>query len=125
MESRIVIAGTAPIRRLLAAAGFAVVAQPATAHDAVAAVDREHPDVCLLDADLPGGALVAAAAITSPVGPPAVVVIGAGGEPEARAAALAGADAYVPRDADDRLVDTIAALLRWRRNPRCKGESDA
>jgi DNA-binding NarL/FixJ family response regulator len=125
VEKRIVIAGTASNRRLLAAAGFAVVAQPATAREAVAAVEREQPDVCLLDADLPGGALVAAAAIASPVGPPAVVVIGAGGEREARAAALAGADAYVPRYADDRLLDTIAALLRRRRNPRSKGASDA
>lgn len=118
MQRRVVIAGAGPIRRALAAAGFAVVADPLDAQDAVAAVARERPDVCLLDADLPGGALVAAAAIAAPAVPPAVVVVGDGSEPQARAAALAGADAYVRRDAADRLVDTVAALLRRRTDRR-------
>jgi DNA-binding NarL/FixJ family response regulator len=119
MQRRIVIAaragsvGTA-LRRALAAAGFAVLTDCEDAGHAVAAVARDRPDVCVLDAGLPGGALVAAAAIATPPVPPDVIVVGDGGDPEARAAELVGAAAYVARDAHERLIDTVAALLRRR-----------
>lgn len=104
------------VRRSLAAAGFSVLADCSDARSAVAAVRRERPDLCVLDAGLPGGALVAAAAIAIPARPPAIVVVGEGGDPESRAAELAGASAYVRSGSDDGLVDTVAALLRRRTN---------
>jgi DNA-binding NarL/FixJ family response regulator len=121
MQRRIVIAARAgvvshAVRRALAAAGFAVVADSEDAATLVATVARERPDLCVLDAALPGGGLVAAAAIASPGVPPDVIVLGGGGTPEARAAEIAGASAYLGHGEDDRLVDTVAALLRRRTN---------
>jgi DNA-binding NarL/FixJ family response regulator len=122
MQRRILIAARAggigaALRRALGAAGFSVLEDYEDAGAAVAAVARERPDVCVLDTGLPGGALVAAAAIATPASPPAIVVLGDGGATEARAAELAGASAYVRRGSDDGLIDTVAALLR-RRNTR-------
>lgn len=122
MQRRIVIAArsgvvSTAVRRALAAAGIAV-ADSEDAGAVVAMVARERPDVCVLDAALPGGALVATAAIALPGAPPDVVVLGDGGTPEARAAELAGAAAYVGRGDGDRLVDTVAALLRRRKDKR-------
>lgn len=121
MQRRIVIGArsgvvSSTVRRALAAAGIAVVADSEDAGTAVAAVARERPDLCVLDAALPGGALVATAAIAAPLSPPDVVVLGDGGRPEARAAELAGASAYVGRSDGERLVDTVAALLRRRKD---------
>lgn len=123
MASRVLIAAragtiSAAVRRELTAAGLAIVADSRDARAAVDAVAREHPDVCLLDAGLPGGALVAAAAIAAPASPPAVVVLGDGGVTEERAAELAGAAAYVRNGADDRLVDTVVAAARRRTGRR-------
>jgi DNA-binding NarL/FixJ family response regulator len=124
MRTRVVIAGGgAPIRaaigRALAAAGFLVTAECGDARSAVAAVARERPDVCIIDADLPGGALVAAAAIASPSIPPPVLVLDADGtDTTSRAAELAGATASLRGSLDDdRLADAVADVLRAETDP--------
>ena len=115
-----VAAGRSALRRTLdaalTAAGFQVTAQCATAQAAVEAVARDRPDVCIVDAELPGGALVAAAAIALPQTPPAVLVVGAGGTKAAlRAAELAGASGYLHGQLDDdRLAETVNALAKRR-----------
>ena len=105
------------LRRTLTAAGFLVTAECSTAQQAVDAVARERPDICIVDADLPGGALVAAAAIALPAPPPAVLVIDPDGTDAAlRAAEIAGASGYVRGELDDdRLTDAVSALSLTRK----------
>jgi DNA-binding NarL/FixJ family response regulator len=122
MTTRVVIAAgrgalRLGLRRALTAAGFLVAAECSDAHEAVDAVARERPDICIVDADLPGGALIAAAAIALPAPPPAVLVIDPDGTDAAlRAAEIAGASGYVrgPLD-DDRLTDAVSALSLTRK----------
>jgi DNA-binding NarL/FixJ family response regulator len=124
VKTRVVVAaGRSALRATLVAglnaAGFRVAAECASAQAVVEAVARERPDVCVLDAELPGGALVAAAAIASPPSPPAVIVVDPNGTTAAeRAAELAGASEYLPGDPDeDRLADAVNALAEQRRRP--------
>ena len=120
MNARIVVAvGRGSLRATLdaalAQAGFQVTSRCATARDAVEAVARDRPDVCIIDADLPGGALLAAAAIASPPAPPAVLVIDPGaGDAAPRAAELAGASGFLRDIDDDRLADLVKALAQRR-----------
>ncbi len=104
----------------LEAAGFLVAAECNDAGSAVAAVARERPDVCVIDADLPGGALVAAAAISTPSAPPPVLVLDADGtDGTSRAAELAGATASLRGRLDeDRLADAVAEVLRAEHDQR-------
>jgi DNA-binding NarL/FixJ family response regulator len=118
MTTRVVIAagrGTLRLglRKALTAAGFAVTSECDTAQQAVEAVARDRPDICVVDSALPGGALVAAAAIALPSHPPAVLVIDPQGTDAAlRAAELAGASGYLRGTPDeDRIADAIADLL--------------
>ncbi len=119
MQTRVVIAASGSgvlttIRRALAAAGFVVAAEAVDARSAFAAVVRERPDAVVFDSGLPGGALVAAAAIASPGDPPPVLVLDEGGtDPRFRAAELAGASGYLRGRLDgDRLADAVVDLLR-------------
>lgn len=100
------------LRRALAAAGFHIAAESADAREAVDAAARERPDVCVVDADLPGGALLAAAAISQPGPPSSVLVVDAGGtDAEVRAAELAGASGYFRGELDqDKLADAVNDL---------------
>jgi AmiR/NasT family two-component response regulator len=98
----------------LAEAGFQVTSRCASARAAVEAVARDRPDVCIIDADLPGGALLAAAAIASPPAPPAVLVIDPSAGAAPRAAELMGASAVVHAIDDDRLADLVNALAERR-----------
>ena len=118
MTTRVVIAagrGTLRLglRKALTAAGFDVTSECNTAQQAVEAVARDRPDICVVDSALPGGALVAAAAIALPSPPPAVLVIDPQGTDAAvRAAELAGASGYLRGNPDeDRIADAIADLL--------------
>jgi DNA-binding NarL/FixJ family response regulator len=117
----VIAAGPSTLRaaldRALTAAGFEITAHCATAHDAVQAVRRDRPDVCIVDSTLPGGALVAAAAIAIPPSPPAVLVIDPDGDAIAlRAAELAGASGYLGGELDaNRLTDAVAALSEERK----------
>jgi two-component system, NarL family, response regulator DesR len=100
------------LRRALSAAGIHVAAESSDVKDTVNTVARERPDVCVVDADLPGGALVAAAAITRPGPPPSVIVVDTDGSDAAvRAAELAGASGYLRGELDeDALADAVNKL---------------
>ena len=104
-EIRVVIASGEAIRPILRdavrRAGMQLAADCQDAAQLLAAVAREHPDLCLLDGELRGGGLAATAAIASPRRAPKVLVIGGRGSPaEVRAARLAGATDAVPADVD-------------------------
>jgi DNA-binding NarL/FixJ family response regulator len=115
---RVVIAARAVLRQTMhqavTAAGMHVAATCGNTAELIAAVSREHPDVCVLDRELRGGGLAATAAITSPRRAPKVLVIGGrGSAAELRAIRLAGATASVPGDVDAAgLTAAIAALTR-------------
>lgn len=55
----------AGVRMALERGGLEVVAETANAEDAVRAASRLHPDVCLLDIEMPGGGIRAAADISA------------------------------------------------------------
>jgi DNA-binding NarL/FixJ family response regulator len=120
VRTRIVVAvGRGSLRATLDAAltesGFQVTSRCGTARAAVEAVARDRPDICIIDAELPGGALVAAAAIASPPAPPAVLVIDPGaGKAELRAAELAGASGVLREVDEDRLADLVKAAAKRR-----------
>lgn len=101
-------------RDALTAAGIQIVADCGHAADLLAAVSREHPDVCLVDRDLRGGALAVAAAISAPTKSPKVLVVGGRGTAaERRAARLAGAADSVPADiAAADLAAAVSALVQ-------------
>jgi DNA-binding NarL/FixJ family response regulator len=65
----------AGLRMALSGDPFTVVAEAGDAESAVAAALREHPDVCVLDADMPGGAATATADITRELRGTEVVVL--------------------------------------------------
>ncbi|MCW3049867.1 MAG: Two component transcriptional regulator, CheY family [Solirubrobacterales bacterium] len=109
------------VRIALEAHGMEIVAEVATAQDAELAAIGTTPDVCLIDADLPGGGVAAVAAIARTVPHTALVILAATADDDALFAALnAGARGYLLKDTDpDRLpfavqgvVDGEAALPR-------------
>jgi DNA-binding NarL/FixJ family response regulator len=65
----------AGLRMALSGDPFTVVAEAGDAESAVEAALREHPDVCVLDADMPGGAATATADITRELRDTEVVVL--------------------------------------------------
>jgi two-component system, NarL family, response regulator DesR len=95
-------------------AGVIVAADCADLDELIAATWRERPDACLLDRDLLGGGLAAAAAIAAPRCAPRVLLVGGRGSPaERRAARLAGAADCLPGRADaTELAAAITALAR-------------
>lgn len=98
----------------LASAGFTVAAECPDLDTTLAAVARHHPDVCILDRDLPGGGLAAIAAIAAPGRQPKVIVVGGGESPaEVRAARLAGAADCLPGAIDT--DELTAAVTRHTR----------
>jgi DNA-binding NarL/FixJ family response regulator len=123
--SVLVAAGTAQSRRMreaLATKGLVVAAECATAAEAIETAAREHPDVCVVDRQLPGGALAAAAAITSPRQAAKVLVVGGhGSEAERRAAVLAGATDYLPGEPDG--GELAAAVLAIQASSPARGLS--
>jgi DNA-binding NarL/FixJ family response regulator len=109
------------VRIALEAHGMEIVAEVDTAEDAQLAALGTTPDVCLIDADLPGGGVAAVAAIAKTVPRTALVVLAATADDDALFAALnAGARGFLLKDTDpDRLpfavqgvVDGEAALPR-------------
>ena len=100
----------AGVRFALEAADMVVCAEVRDAPSAVAAAERERPDLCLLDIHMPGGGIVAAHAIASKVPEAAVVMLTVSREDEDLFAALrAGARGYLLKDMDP---DRLAAALR-------------
>ncbi|HZK51802.1 MAG TPA: response regulator transcription factor [Actinomycetota bacterium] len=100
----------AGVRFALEAADMVVCAEVGDAPSAVAAAERERPDLCLLDIHMPGGGIVAAHAIARKVPEAAVVMLTVSREDEDLFAALrAGARGYLLKDMDP---DRLAAALR-------------
>ena len=89
-------------------AGIEVVAEAATAQEAVSAVESHAPHVAVLDIRMPGGGLVAARRITAGEHRTRVVVLTAHDTPEHREqAAAAGAARFVVKSGGDDLVRTV------------------
>ena len=85
----------------LRAPGIRVIASCTDRAQTLAAVRKASPDVCIVDHELAGGGLIAAAAAASPLPAPKVLMVGDENAPaERRAARLAGAAAYLPRSSD-------------------------
>lgn len=111
----------AGLRRALGGEHFDVIAEAADADAAVAAALRERPDICVLDADMPGDAVRATVAINRDLPQSAIVILAAQrGEEAMLDAVRAGAAGYLYKDMDpERLrfalrgvVDGEAALPR-------------
>jgi DNA-binding NarL/FixJ family response regulator len=103
----------ANVRRTLEEEGFELCAETADAASAVEAALREGPDICLVEVDLPGDGLAAAAAICERVPDAAVVMLTASAEESDLFAALrAGASGYLLKDMDpERLGHALRGVL--------------
>jgi two-component system, NarL family, nitrate/nitrite response regulator NarL len=116
---RVVIADDHPptrtgVRLALEQDGFVVCGEEATAAGAVAAAVRDRPDVCLVDVDLPGGGIEAAAKIRAHLPETPVVMLSAIDEDDRMFTAIeTGASGYLltgmnPAD----LVRAVHGVLR-------------
>ena len=117
-EIRVLIAARrsalASFHEALAGAGMRVVARCTSRRQVLAALAEASPDVCVVERELDGGGLVAAAAIAAPHPAPRVLLVGGhGSEAELRAARLAGAAGCLPGDVDaSGLVTAVAELAQ-------------
>jgi len=93
--------------------GFSIVAEVATADEAVAAAVRHRPQLCVLDVEMPGGAVEAASRISSRLPDTKIAMLTTcPSEGALLDAVRAGADGYLPkRTAPDRLTVALNALL--------------
>src|SRR5689334_890557 len=117
--TRVVVAGAhlptrTGIRLVLERNGFEICAEAPDADSAVAAVLRERPELCLVDADLPGGAMLATARITTRAPATDTVVLAAEADEQGVVDALhAGAAGYLPLEADpEGLIRALRAVRR-------------
>jgi DNA-binding NarL/FixJ family response regulator len=104
----------AVVRHALERDGFRVVAEARDADEAVAAVLRHRPDVCLLEVDLPGDGIVASREIWSQL-PTARIAMLADSTAEDRVvrAINAGADGYLLKSTvQGRLPSALRAVAR-------------
>lgn len=100
----------AGIRASLEADGFLVVAECASARQAVELAKEHRPDVCLLDIHMPGNGISAAAEISAALPECAVVMLSYSREEEDLFDAVrAGAQGYLLKDMDP---DRLGAALR-------------
>jgi len=100
----------AGVRGALGDGGFAVVAEANRADAAVEGALRERPDVCVLDINMPGSGIAAAARITEQLPDTAVVMLTVSREDQDLFASLrAGALGYLLKDMDP---GRLAAALR-------------
>jgi DNA-binding NarL/FixJ family response regulator len=91
----------AGLRMALAGGPFDIVAEVDSADAAVAAASRERPDVCLLDADMPGGAVRATTEIVRAHPQAAVVVMASARDDSTMLDVVrAGAVGYLLKDMD-------------------------
>lgn len=110
------------VREALEGDSCIVVAEAGTAGEAVDAAREHAPDVCLLDINMPGSGIAAAAEITLTVPDVAVVMLTASRDDEDLFAALrAGASGYLLKDMDPARLEPAlrgvlageAVLPRW------------
>ena len=88
----------AGVRIALDGRGFNIVAEAANADDAIAAVARRRPDLCLLDVNLPGNGIAAARRIGDKAPETAVVMLSSTDDTANLFAALrAGAVGFLPK----------------------------
>lgn len=101
------------IRRALEDGAFDICAEAEDAEDAVDAVLRERPDVCLLDLDIPGDAIAALSTIKSGAPSTAVVIVATPRDhPNLLTALCAGASGHIPEDiAPERLALALELAL--------------
>ena len=89
------------VREALEQQDFSVVAEGASADEAVAAAREHRPDVCLLDIHMPGSGIVAAAEISQALPDTTLVMLTASQDDRDLFAALrAGASAYLVKGMD-------------------------
>lgn len=102
------------VRMALIRGGFNVVAEAADADGAVRAVQRERPDVCLLDIGMPGSGIEAARRIKQTMPATSIVMLSASERTDDVLASLrAGAVGYLPKDTrPDRLTDALFGVLK-------------
>ncbi|MEA2217755.1 MAG: two-component system, NarL family, nitrate/nitrite response regulator NarL [Solirubrobacteraceae bacterium] len=103
----------AGIRIALEAADFAICAEPVDASAAVELATAQRPDVCLVDEDLRGGAIVAVDAIYRRLRDTKLLILTDSDDPRSLFAAVrAGASGYVRKDLDPaRLPATIRGVV--------------
>jgi DNA-binding NarL/FixJ family response regulator len=103
----------AGVKAALERAGFEVVAEESDAPGAVSATERESPDVVLLDINMPGNGISAAADITQAHSDVAVVMLTVSRDDSDLFDALrAGALGYLLKDTDpDRLPHALRGVL--------------
>src|SRR5436190_9870906 len=102
------------VRLALEREGFVVSGEEATRAGAVAAAQRAEPDLCLIDVDLAGGGIEAAASIATELPATQVVMLGATASDDELFAALeAGAAGYLLEEMNPaRLGRALRAVLR-------------
>jgi DNA-binding NarL/FixJ family response regulator len=102
------------VRMALMRGGFEVLAEAADRDDAVEAVLRERPDICLLDINMPGGGIEAAAILAQTAPATAVVMLTVSESPDDLLSALrSGAKGYLPKDTSpDRLPAALYGVLK-------------
>lgn len=93
---------------------FTVCAEAATAALAVEAAQRERPDICLLDINMPGSGIAATAEITATLPDTAVVMLTVSRQDNDLFDALrAGASGYILKDANhDRIGPALRQVMR-------------
>ena len=103
----------AGIRLALSGEGFDVVAEAADGPSAVEAAEREQPDICLLDVNMPGSGIKAAEAIAAKLPDCVVVMLTVSRDDDDLFAALrAGAAGYLLKDTDpNRLPYALKGVL--------------
>jgi DNA-binding NarL/FixJ family response regulator len=91
----------AGVRGALMAGSFEIVAEAADAGMLVDAAIRERPDICVLDADLPGGAIAATAELARKLPQARVVLLAASRDDRTMLGAVrAGAAGYLLKEMD-------------------------
>ncbi|HYA67429.1 MAG TPA: response regulator transcription factor [Acidimicrobiales bacterium] len=93
--------------------GFRVCAEAATADEAIVSATEEHPDVCLLDINMPGSGIAAAARITAALPGTSVVMLTVSRQDEDLFDALrAGASGYLLKGLDEnRIGESLRRVL--------------
>lgn len=101
------------IREVLERNGFRVDTGARTADEMVAIVERDRPDICIVDALVPGGGLDATRRISEAgLGIPVVVMADALSTDELFEAVRAGAVGYLPKQMDpERLAPALRGVL--------------
>jgi two-component system nitrate/nitrite response regulator NarL len=98
------------LRLALEGGGFAVAGEAGSAETAVRVALDERPDACVLDIDIPGGGVAAAATIKAKVPATVVLLLTASADRNDLIAAIrAGASGYLPKTIDAR---RLPATLR-------------